>query len=81
MTSDTDLSAHAPERTTARRPVTRGRLAVRVIIMAVILALLLGGLYAFNNFRQKAIADFFAGNKPPPTPVSVAEAVALSVPK
>ena len=81
MTSDTDLSAHAPERTTARRPVTRGRLAVRVIIMAVILALLLGGLYAFNNFRQKAIADFFAGNKPPPTPVSVAEAVAQSIPK
>nr|WP_246472570.1 efflux RND transporter periplasmic adaptor subunit [Azospirillum tabaci] len=49
--------------------------------MAVILAVLFGGLYAFNNFRNKAIADFFAGNKPPPTPVSVAQATAQSVPK
>nr|WP_209770775.1 efflux RND transporter periplasmic adaptor subunit [Azospirillum rugosum] len=49
--------------------------------MAVILALLFGALYGFNSFRQKAIADFFASNKPPPTPVSVAEAKSQSVPK
>lgn len=82
MTTESEYAADArQQQTTARRPVTRGRLAVRIVIMAVILALLFGALYGFNSFRQKAIADFFAGNKPPPTPVSVAEAKAQSVPK
>ena len=29
-----------------------------------------GGLYAFERFRAKAIADFFASQVPPPTPVA-----------
>ncbi|CBS91411.1 Protein of unknown function (plasmid) [Azospirillum lipoferum 4B] len=57
-----------------RKPVTRGRLTVRIIIMLVVLGLLGAALYGFNTFRAKAIADFFANNKPPPTPVALAEA-------
>lgn len=64
-----------------RTPPTRGKLTVRLIITVIILALLGGALYGFNSFRSKAIADFFANNKPPPTPVALAEATVQSVPK
>lgn len=64
-----------------RRPVTRGRLAFRLIVVLVILALLGAALYGFNTFRAKAISDFFANNKPPPTPVALAEATVQTVPK
>ena len=66
---------------TKRRAVSRGGLVVRLIITLVILALLGGALYGFNTFRAKAISDFFANNKPPPTPVALAEATVQSVPK
>jgi membrane fusion protein, multidrug efflux system len=64
-----------------RPPVRRGALAVRLVITLIVLVLLGGALYGFNSFRAKAIADFFANNKPPPTPVSLAEATVQSVPK
>ena len=37
--------------------------------MAAILAVLFGALYGFNRFRQQAISQFFASNRPPPVPV------------
>src|ERR1700694_4030484 len=43
------------------------------IIVGLLLAVLVGGLVGFNAFRSKMIAQFFAGNKPPPASVSVAE--------
>ncbi len=64
-----------------RPPARRGALAVRLVITLIVLVLLGGALYGFNSFRAKAIADFFANNKPPPTPVSLAEATVQSVPK
>ncbi|PWC52663.1 RND transporter [Azospirillum sp. TSO22-1] len=67
--------------TLARRPVSRRGLVIRLIVTALILALLGGALYGFNTFRNKAISDFFAGNKPPPTPVALAEATVQSIPK
>jgi len=67
----------APE----RPPVHRGKRAVAVVIALVIVGLLVGGLYAFRNMRDQAIANFFAGNKPPPTPVAVAEAKTQDVPR
>lgn len=73
-------SHHAPP-PPPRTPPTRGKLAVRLIVTIVILALLGGALYGFNSFRSKAISDFFANNKPPPTPVTLAEATVQSVPK
>jgi len=56
-------------------------MTIRLIIMLVILGALGAALYGFNAFRDKAIADFFASNKPPPTPVSAADAKVQSVPK
>ncbi|MCW2245985.1 multidrug efflux system membrane fusion protein [Azospirillum fermentarium] len=67
----------APE----RPPVRRGARVFAVVVALVIVGLLLGGLYAFRNMRDQAIANFFAGNKPPPTPVAVAEVRTETVPR
>ncbi len=40
------------------------------IIVGLLLAVLLGGLYGFNRFRTNAIANFFAHNKLPPAQIS-----------
>jgi multidrug efflux system membrane fusion protein len=61
-----------PEGTRAR-PTRRG-LIVRLIVVAVLLGAVGGGLWFFNEFRRRATAEFFAGNVPPPTPVSAAPA-------
>src|SRR5580700_6803379 len=50
------------------------------IIVGLLLALLVGALVGFNAFRDHAIKQFFATNKPPPTPVTVAEAKSEVVP-
>ena len=49
--------------------------------MALLLALVLGGLYGFNRFRAQAIATYFANNKPPPAQISAVEAKAETVPR
>ena len=54
---------------TRRPPVRRSRLVRRMLLMAAILAVLFGALYGFNRFRQQAISQFFASNRPPPVPV------------
>src|ERR1700681_717283 len=50
------------------------------IIVGLLLALLVGGLVGFNTFRSHMIAQFFANNKPPPTPVAIAEAKSEVIP-
>jgi multidrug efflux system membrane fusion protein len=50
------------------------------IIIGLLLALLVGALVGFNAFRSHMIAQFFAGNKPPPATVTVAEAKSEVVP-
>src|SRR3984893_16135007 len=62
---------------TARRPNTVRWFA----IMAVLLAVVLGGLYGFNRFREQAIASYFANNKPPPAQISAVEAKTESIPR
>src|ERR1700742_2155704 len=59
------------------RPVRVGRW---LIIVGLLLALLVGALVGFNAFRSHMIAEFFANNKPPPTPVSIAVAKAEVIP-
>jgi multidrug efflux system membrane fusion protein len=81
---ENDVNAHSDiavqvRGETARRP--RRGLKRRMLIMAILVAVVLGGLYGFNRFREKAIADFFAGNKPPPTPIAVAPATLENVPQ
>ena len=56
-------------------------MALRFIIMAVLLAVVGGGFYAFDQFRSHAIANFFATFRPPPTPVAAADAKLEDVPK
>src|SRR6516165_7943221 len=64
-------------RATTRRPKT-----VRwFVIMGLLLAVVLGGLYEFNRFRQQAITTFFANNKPPPAQISAVEVKTEAVPR
>jgi len=52
-----------------------------LVIVALLLALVLGGLYGFNRFREQAIVTYFANNKPPPAQISAVEAKTESVPR
>src|SRR5690349_7325687 len=76
------IASHA-ERAAAPQHGMGGEPAMikRFIIMAIALAIVFGGLYGFNRFRQHAIADFFAKNKPPPAPVEASEAKADAIPR
>ncbi|HVH80811.1 MAG TPA: biotin/lipoyl-binding protein, partial [Stellaceae bacterium] len=49
--------------------------------VALLVALILGGLYGFNAYRNKMIAQFFANNKPPPVAVSAVVAETQVVPR
>ena len=73
--------AHISGKPIANKPPTRPARVVRwFIIVGLLLALLVGGLVGFNAFRSHMIAQFFANNKPPPTPVSIAEAKSEVIP-
>ncbi|MDB5608964.1 MAG: secretion protein HlyD [Bradyrhizobium sp.] len=50
------------------------------VIVGLLLALLVGALVGFNAFRSHMIAQFFANNRPPPTPVSISEAKSEVIP-
>jgi len=65
----------------SRRAPSRSKLLVRLVVMAVILAVVFGGFYAYERFREQAIANFFASNKPPPLPVAATTATAMDVPR
>src|SRR3954447_15274897 len=73
-----DPAVRRDKRRSRRTPL---RLAVWLGVMTVVLVGVVGGLVGFNIFRDKATAAFFAGMKPPPTSVVVAEALAQSVPQ
>ncbi|MDB5410416.1 MAG: efflux transporter periplasmic adaptor subunit [Rhodospirillales bacterium] len=71
----------APPRDGGRRPPTRGKLILRLSIMAVICIVVFGGFYGYEKFREAKIAEFFAGMKPPPVPVNAATAVSTTMPR
>jgi multidrug efflux system membrane fusion protein len=50
-------------------------------IVTLLLALVLGGLYGFNRFRQQAMATYFANNKPPPAQISAVDVTTEAVPR
>src|SRR5690242_15394420 len=64
-------------RATTRRP----RTFLWFAIVGLLLAVVLGGLYGFNRFREQAIATYFANNKPPPVQVSAVEVKTEAVPR
>jgi len=79
LTPVAPLQLAPPERTSRPLPSRAKRLRWLVIV-AVLVALVLGGLYGFNAYRSKAIATFFANNKPPPTQISAVTATSEVVP-
>jgi multidrug efflux system membrane fusion protein len=79
-----DLDRRAPSGESAAPPRAARRKPRKVLwtsIVAVLMLVLLGALYGFNQFRAHMIASFFAGNKPPPAQVSVAVAALEQVPR
>jgi membrane fusion protein, multidrug efflux system len=64
-------------RATTRKP----RTFLWLVIVGLLLAIVLGGLYGFNRFREQAIATYFANNKPPPAQISAAEVKTEAVPR
>src|SRR5215831_3852852 len=52
-----------------------------LVIVGLLLAIVLGGLYGFNRFREHAISTFFAINKPPPAQISAVEVKTEAVPR
>ena len=70
----------APAARGSYAPPSRAKRARWFVIVAVLVALLLGGLYGFNAYRNKMIAQFFANNKPPPTQVTAVVAASAVVP-
>lgn len=66
-----------------RTPVKRGRrgLIVRLIVVALLIGGIGGGLWFFNEARKQGIAEFFAGNVPPPTPVAAVAAISGPLPQ
>ena len=80
MDTETPASRQVPPAQTRRRP-SPGKVAFRFILVAVLLALVVGGLYAFQQFRATKMAEFFAGNVPPPLPVAAVRAESQSMPR
>lgn len=54
----------------------------RFVIVLVLMALVAGGLFGYQQFVKKMMGQFFAAMaNPPPAPVAVAEAVKMAVPR
>src|SRR5437868_10400312 len=64
-----------------RATTPRPRTFLWVVVVGTLLAVVLGGLYGFNRFREQAIATFFANNKPPPAQVSAAAVKTEAIPR
>ena len=70
----------APAARVSRPPPSRVRRTVWFVGVLIVVALVLGGLYGFNAYRDKMIANYFAANKPPPAQISAVVATSEVVP-
>jgi len=70
------------DRSNIGRATTRKARTFRwLLIVGLLLAVVLGGLYGFNRLREQGMAAYFANNKPPPAQISVAEVEIEAVPR
>src|SRR5499425_1754892 len=76
--ADTVLHQRSPR---DRELVGRTRTIRWLVIVGLLLAIVLGALYGFNRFRERAIATYFANNKPPPAQISAVEVKTEAVPR
>ena len=65
-------ATHAAPSSSSHSPRPKPKLVRWLVIVGLILIVVLGAFYGFEQFRKNAIAKFFAGNKPPPTTINVA---------
>jgi membrane fusion protein, multidrug efflux system len=70
----------APEARASHPLPSRAKQIRWFIIVAVLIGIVLGGLYGFNAYRTKMIANFFANNKPPSAQISAVVATSQVVP-
>lgn len=76
-----DVRTHDTHHPAPNRQPSLGRRIVWFLVVAVIMAGILGGLWYFNEFRKSMIAKFLSGNVPPPVAVVVVEAKPTTVEK
>ena len=70
------------DRSNIGRATTRKARTFRwLLIVGLLLAVVLGGLYGFNRLREQGMAAYFANNKPPPAQISAAEVKTEAVPR
>src|SRR3989440_12467251 len=77
IVSEANISGKPITEKPHKRPVKLLRWS---IIVGLGLVLIVGGFVGFEAFRSKMIKQFFAGNKPPPVAVNVAEAKSEVIP-
>jgi multidrug efflux system membrane fusion protein len=88
---DGDINTLAPARTAtdsvARDIIDRGRPGIGqpktvrwFVIVGLLLVAVLGCIYGFNRYREQAIAQFFANNRPPPAQIAAVTAGSEAVP-
>lgn len=71
ISTETDLNERTAYKSPAQARPVRSKLWFSIV--AVLLAILVGGIWGFNQFRDHMIAQFFANMRRPPILVSVAE--------
>src|SRR5437016_7105557 len=76
----TGKPVHAGKPLNERPPKRPVKLIRWFIIVGLGLVLIVGAFVGFETFRANMIKQFFAGNKPPPTAVNVAEAKSEVIP-
>ena len=67
--------------TISRSGIGRPKTVRWFAIVGLALLIVLGALYGFNWYRSKAIATFFANNKPPPAQIAAVTAETQRVPR